>query len=544
MGMPGGLTGGAPTDAVPAAAVASRRAAFVAGVLAALAAFGVSHLVAGLVAGAPSLAVAGGDLVIALQPPGAKELVVELFGTADKPLLIAGVVAVVAVVAGLIGVRAARDPRAGLVGFGAIGVAGFLLAVRQPLTEPILALLVVVAAVATGLLVLAGLLAIARPRRPSTADAAAASMPDWGRRRFVGASLGVVAASVAAAVAGERLLAPAGAPVGGTAGPGGSPAPDVASGFAGLEVVDEPLPDGASLDVPGLTPIVVPVGDFYRIDTALIVPRVDAATWSLRVHGMVGREVTLRYADLLAMPLFEQHVTIACVSNKVGGDLVGNARWTGVDLREVLAMADVDPAATQLVGRSADGWTAGFPTAWAMDPARRPMIALGMNGAPLPQDHGFPARLIIPGLYGYVSATKWLTEIELTTLEAFDAYWVPLGWAKEAPILTQSRIDLPRAGANVAAGPVTVAGVAWAPDRGVSAVEVRIDDGPWQPATLSVPISASTWVQWTYAWDAAPGTHRVAVRATDGDGVVQTDERTAPAPDGARGHHEVRVNVA
>ena len=259
---------------------------------------------------------------------------------------------------------------------------------------------------------------------------------------------------------------------------------------------------------------------------------------------MVDREVTLTYDELGAMPLFEQYVTIACVSNEVGGDLVGNALWTGVDLREVLDMAGVQPEASQIVGRSVDGWTSGFPTAWAMDPARRPMIALGMNGSPLPVDHGYPARLIIPGLFGYVSATKWLSEIELTTLEAFDAYWVPRGWAKEAPILTQSRIDVPRSGERIPAGRVSVAGVAWAPDRGVAGVEVRVDDGPWQAATISEPLSDATWVQWLLLWDAPAGDHAIAVRATDGSGEVQTDALTPPAPDGARGHHTIRVGVA
>jgi DMSO/TMAO reductase YedYZ molybdopterin-dependent catalytic subunit len=306
------------------------------------------------------------------------------------------------------------------------------------------------------------------------------------------------------------------------------------------------LPSGADLGQTGLTPIVVPNDAFYRIDTALVAPSVDAASWSLRVHGMVDHEVTLRYADLLELPQIEQYVTIACVSNEVGGALVGNAKWTGVRLRDVLAMAGVQAGATQLVGRSVDGFTAGMPTAWVMDKAREPMIALRMNDQPLPRAHGFPARLIVPGLYGYVSATKWLSDLELTTLEAFDGFWVPLGWSKEAPVLTQSRIDTPRPGASVPAGRVPIAGVAWAMDRGVSKVEVSIDGGAWQPAQLSVPISNATWVQWLFAWDAAAagfGTHSIAVRATDGTGAVQTSDVTPPAPNGARGHHTIQVSV-
>jgi hypothetical protein len=233
-------------------------------------------------------------------------------------------------------------------------------------------------------------------------------------------------------------------------------------------------------------------------------------------------------------------VTIACVSNEVGGRLVGNAKWTGVRLRDVLDLAGVHDAATQLVGRSYD-FTAGMPTAWVMDEAREPMIAVKMNDEPLPPAHGFPARLIVPGLYGYVSATKWLTDLELTTLEAFDGYWVPLGWAKEAPILTQSRIDTPNG--TVAAGRVAIAGVAWAPDRGISKVEVGIDD-TWYEADLSTPISDATWVQWKLAWDATPGQHRLTVRATDGEGVLQEERRSPPAPDGARGWHTVGITVA
>ena len=253
----------------------------------------------------------------------------------------------------------------------------------------------------------------------------------------------------------------------------------------------------------------------------------------------MDRETTLTWDELIGLPMFEQYVTIACVSNEVGDDLVGNAKWTGVRLREVLALAGVQSSATQLVGRSVDGWTAGMPTAWVMDESREPMIALKMNDEPLPPVHGYPARLIVPGLYGYVSATKWLAELELTTLESFDGYWVPLGWAKEAPILTQSRIDTPRG--SVAAGTVPVAGIAWAPDRGVTRVEVAVD-GIWKDARLSRPISDTTWVQWVYDWPATTGRHVIQVRATDGNGETQTELRSPPAPDGARGWHTVSVD--
>jgi DMSO/TMAO reductase YedYZ molybdopterin-dependent catalytic subunit len=357
-------------------------------------------------------------------------------------------------------------------------------------------------------------------------------MPDWSRRALLvrAGAVGVVA--VGAGVLGRALLeGQRSSPVGG--GPQVPPATDMV----------QPLAPEADLSasVPGLTPIVVPNDRFYRIDTALLVPSVDTAGWTLRIHGLVDRETTLTWDQLIALPMFEQYVTIACVSNEVGDKLVGNAKWTGVRLREVLDIAGVQPAATQLVGRSVDGWTAGMPTAWVMDPAREPMIALKMNDQPLPRNHGYPARLIVPGLYGYVSATKWLKELELTTLEAFDAYWVPLGWAKEAPILTQSRIDTPRGG--VAAGAtVPIAGVAWAPDRGVSRVEVSID-GAWRDARLSKPISDATWVQWVTEWTTTAGRHVIQVRATDGDGVVQEERSSPPAPDGARGWHTVTIDV-
>jgi hypothetical protein len=259
---------------------------------------------------------------------------------------------------------------------------------------------------------------------------------------------------------------------------------------------------------------------------------------------MVDKEVTLNYEQLVSMPLIEQYVTIACVSNEVGGRLVGNAKWTGVNLNSVLAMAGVQPAATQFVGRSFDGWTSGFPTAHLAGAGKDAMIVVRMNDEPLPARHGYPARLIVPGLFGYVSATKWLTEIELTTWEAFDAYWIRLGWAKEGPILTQSRIDAPRAGQSVATDAVRVAGVAWAPTRGVSKVEIEMDgDGNWRQCELSTPLSSYAWIQWMLDVPVSAGSHTVRVRATDGTGAVQESRQTPPAPDGARGYHTVTFST-
>jgi DMSO/TMAO reductase YedYZ molybdopterin-dependent catalytic subunit len=299
-------------------------------------------------------------------------------------------------------------------------------------------------------------------------------------------------------------------------------------------------------ELAGITPVVTPNDDFYRIDTALVTPAVDLAAWRLRVHGLVEREVVMTFDELVALPLVDRYVTIACVSNEVGGNLIGNAKWTGVRLADVLDMAGVKPEATQVVPRSVDGWAAGFPTSWVMAPERPrdALIAVKMNDVPLPAAHGFPARLIVPGLYGYVSATKWLSDIELTTWEAFDSYWVPRGWAKEAPVLTQSRIDTPRNGASLRAGTVPLGGVAWAMDRGISRVEVRVDDGSWQEARLAEAIGPQTWVQWRFDAQLDPGAHNLHVRATDDTGTVQEERRTPPDPDGARGYHAILVQVS
>ena len=522
----------------------SARAA-VAGAAAGAVALGVSELLAGLMPGAPSLVSAMGALVIALQPPGAKDLVVALFGTADKAALTLAVVGAGLALAALAGATGRHRFRWAVAVYALTGGLAAGATVQIDLAAPPAAALVAVTAVAAAsgtlwlLLDIAGLRGMPGPAsdagraRQEPGAAAAAVTPRWDRRRFVLATAGAFAGAAAAGGLGRILL--------------GRRSQELATTAPALPAPIDPaasLAPSSSLPVPGITPIVTAADEFYKIDTALTVPAIDAATWQLRVTGMVDRPSTYTYRDLLAMPLFEQYLTLACVSNEVGGDLVGNARWTGVRLKEILAAAGVRPGASQVVGRAVDGFTAGFPTSWALEPSREPMVALGMNGGPLPVEHGFPARLLVPGLFGYVSATKWLAEIELTTREAFDGYWVPLGWAKDGPILTQSRIDLPRDGERLQPGSVDVAGVAWAPDRGVSRVEVRVDDGPWQPAELSRAIAPATWVQWRLRWKATPGEHTIEERATDGLGIVQAAERTPPAPDGARGHHMVNVLVA
>ena len=496
-----------------------------AGLVAGGAGLAVSELFAGLVDGAPSLVTSIGALVIDLQPAGAKQLVVDLVGEADKLALNLLVALVALTIAALLGILGRRDWRIAAGGVALVAAAAAVVSLRDPLVDPILAAVGALLASGAGALVLRRLL-------PAPIDAApTAEMPAWERRRFLGSAVAIGGLAIAGGGLGRYLLERR------PQGSGGA----VPTALPSVAESAGPLPVGA-IDVEGVSPLVVATEDFYRIDTKLLVPRLDAATWSVTIDGMVERPLTLSYADLLARPQVERYVTIACVSNEVGGDLVGNAKWTGVPLRDLLDEAGVAPGASQVVGRAFDGWTAGFPTAWLDGPGAGALLAVGMNDAPLTPPHGFPARLIIPGLYGYVSATKWLTNINLTTLDAFDGYWIPLGWAKDGPILLQSRIDVP--GGSVSSGQVAVAGVAWAPTRGVSAVEIQVDEGAWQAAGLGPAISDETWVQWIYRWDATPGTHRLRVRATDGDGNLQEERTTPPAPDGARGYHSVQVSVS
>lgn len=295
--------------------------------------------------------------------------------------------------------------------------------------------------------------------------------------------------------------------------------------------------------VESLEPFVTPVGEFFRTDTILgALPEVDAETWSLRIHGMVTAERTLTLAEINAMPQVSNVITLGCVSNPVGGDLIGNARWGGVLLADVLRECGIDQSAEQLVSTSVDGWTCGTPVSAVMD-GRPAMLATSMNGEPLTPLHGFPVRMVVPGLFGYVSATKWVTDIEITTWDAYDAYWVEYGWAKEGPFLASSRIDVPRAGARVPAGQAAVGGFAWSPRAGVRAVELRVDEGEWQRMNIVPGATNDTWCQWTGTWQASPGDRTLTVRVTDNDGVVQTETVRPPEPSGATGHHKVKVRV-
>lgn len=357
------------------------------------------------------------------------------------------------------------------------------------------------------------------------------------RRTFLAWS-GIAAAGAALTAAGARILgARTGAP--GTAAPEGLVIPPATRSIpAGL-----PTPvTGTGLDVPGVSPLLTPTAEFFRIDVADAPPRVDLDSWRLHVRGGVDRPLTLSFDDLLSLPQVQAPITLACVSNRVDGGLIGTAMWQGVELSTLLDMAGVREGSDQLVGRSVDGFTAGFPTAAARD-GRAALVAIAMNGEPLSATHGFPARLVVAGLFGYVSATKWLDAIELTTWDGFDGYWVPRGWAKSGPVVESSRFDTPADGAIVPAGIVTFGGVAWAPMAGVAAVEVRVDGGPWQRAELGEDIGDGAWRQWRWNWDATRGTHAVTVRTIDRDGRVQDATPGSPFPAGATGLAERTINV-
>jgi DMSO/TMAO reductase YedYZ molybdopterin-dependent catalytic subunit len=363
---------------------------------------------------------------------------------------------------------------------------------------------------------------------PAGSSASTSGIDGFDRRKFVVAASGVAAGSAVIGITGRRIATRSG----------------VASqrNELGLPIAGEPLPAApASVSAGGATPFFTPNENFYRIDTALTVPQVSVDGWKLRITGLVDEELSLSYDDLLNREIAEYDITLTCVSNEVGGSLMGTARWLGVRLDDLLAEAGINADADQVVGRSVDGYTCGFPTA-ALD-GRNAMVAVGMNGEPLPLEHGYPARLIVPGLYGYVSATKWLESIEVTRFDRFDQYWVERGWVQNAPIKLSSRIDTPRGLSKVPAGTTAIAGVAWAQTRGIEKVELQIDDGEWVEATLAKELDNSTWRQWSFEWDATPGNHSIRVRATETGGLVQTEERTAPFPSGATGLQQIVVIV-
>jgi DMSO/TMAO reductase YedYZ molybdopterin-dependent catalytic subunit len=497
------------------------------GLLAAVAALAAAELAAVLVRPEASPVVAVGDGVVDATPTGLREWAISQFGTNDKRVLIGSILVLLVLLSLGTGALAVRRRAVGLAGVAVLGLVGAVAAATRPDAERLDPVPSLVGAL-VGAIALVLLLRPLRPRGSTVADADA----DAGRRRLLVAALWVGVASVAAGWLGRSLNARRGATAAARAAVR-LPAPAVPAAA---------LPAGSDLAIAGLSPFTTPTGDFYRIDTALLVPQLSTDGWRLRVHGMVDHEVELGFAQLLGRDLVERDITLTCVSNEVGGDLAGNARWLGAPLAALLDEVGVDPGADLILSRSKDGMTIGTPTAVVMD-GRDAMLAVGMNGEPLPAEHGFPVRMVVPGLYGYVSATKWLVDLELTRFDRETPYWVERGWVAKAPILTASRIDTPRAFADLPAGRVAVAGVAWAQHRGIATVEVRVDRGRWVPARLAEVPSADTWRQWVWEWDATAGRHLLEVRATDADGVPQPGRQRMPFPSGATGWHAVEVSV-
>jgi DMSO/TMAO reductase YedYZ molybdopterin-dependent catalytic subunit len=485
-----------------------------------------SELIAGFVSPSLSTISALGGAVIDSVPPGVKDWAVSLFGTADKLALLAGMALAIAVIAAAAGVLELRRRFAGVAIFAVFGVVG-LAAVLTRAQVTAAAVVLPLLAAGIGIAVLLKLV-----RRLAAPDVAGDAGPRPARRGFF-QLLGGTAAGV---LVGGAVV---------TVWRGGAAGVNEVRRTLRLPVPESPappIPAGADLGVAGVAPLVTPNRDFYRIDTALSVPVLDSREWRLKVTGLVEREVEITFEDLLAKPLIERHVTIACVSNEVGGDLIGNARWLGWPVRELLGMAGPKPEADMVLSRSSDGFTASTPLE-ALTDRRDALLAVGMNGEPLPLEHGFPVRMIVPGLYGYVSATKWLTELKVTRFADDVAYWTPRGWSERGPIKISSRIDVPRDGASVPAGNVVFGGVAWEQHTGIGKVELRVDRGSWQPARLAPGISADTWYQWQLGLDLQPGQHEVQVRATDLKGTEQTEEHRSVAPDGATGFHTIRVDV-
>ena len=536
------------------------RAALV-GLLSVGAALAAGHLVAGLVEPASSPYLAVGNTAIDLVPPAVKDFAVRTFGSADKLVLLAGMAVVIAALAVAAGLVSRRRPLPGQLLIGALGVVGVLAALRRPDVGQ-LAPVAPIASLVVGVLLFGWLhrLGLADVPEQRTHLYESADTPvrngghagdgdgeqagdtwaggpggdSWadghagGRRGFLRVAAGTAVVAGTAGVAGQLL-----------GGRVDVQASRRAVGTIRPAVAAPPVPAGADFAADGTPPFLTANAEFYRVDTALVVPRLRAEDWSLRVHGMVDRELTLRYDDLRRRDLVERTVTLACVSNEVGGPYISTANFVGVPLRDVLAAAGVRAGADQLVGRSADGWTCGTPTEVVLEPDRGALLALAMNGEPLPAEHGFPVRVVVPGLYGYVSATKWLVDLELTTFDSFDAYWVRRSWAQRAPIKTMSRIDRPTGFQRMPTGRVVVAGTAWAQHKGIEAVEVRLDRGPWTPATLAAEVNLDTWRMWRTELDVPTGTHTVEARATDRTGYTQTADRADPVPDGATGWHSV-----
>ena len=551
----------------------------IAGLLSGAVAVGAGQLVAGITGAGGSPVVAVGQLQIDFTPPALKNFAISAFGSHDKLVLVGGILVVLAVFAVILGILAMRKLAYGLAGLALFAAIGVVAAATRPAATAA-DVLPTLAAAAAGTAALVILIRAARAAAPQSSpdQAQAAGKTAAGRGRLPARAASARAPSPAAAAPPPAALAPSGAPGSAAARPpGGPPQPGrrrflvvsaaaagtAAAGVLGGRVLTQrssvagaraalrlpapahpaaPLPAGVDLGVSGLGPFITPNGAFYRVDTAIVLPQVAPGSWTLRIHGMVAREIHISFADLIHRPLTEDYITLCCVSNPVGGPYISNAKWLGASLAGLLRRAGIRAAASQLLCTSTDGFTSGVPIQAVMD-GRDALLAVAMNGAPLPVAHGFPVRMVVPGLYGYVSACKWLTDIEVTTYQDATAYWVPRGWAAQAPIKTESRIDVPNASAPLAAGPTQVAGVAWAQHKGIEAVEVRADRGPWHQARLAAVPGIDTWRQWVWDWHATPGTHLLQARATDNTGYTQTLTQAPPEPNGATGYPSVTVTV-
>ena len=508
-----------------------------AGLLAGAAGLAVAEAVSALLEGTTSPLLAVANRAVDSAPRPVKEWAIETFGSADKPVLIGGVVVTVAALAFLAGAVGVTRRRTALVLLAALSaVAAAAVLTDRAASAPVLVRLLPVAALvivstATLLLMLRTLRVVPSTRSGGSAPSTPSTPIAFDRRAFLRSALAVGA------------VAAAGGAVSRVYGTGAAAASRLAVGVPVPDLAAPPLGRAMTLDVPGITPYLTSNRDFYRVDTALRVPDVPVDQWRLRVHGLVDRELDLSFEDLLSRRLVERRITLTCVSNPVGGEYVGNATWIGVPVRDLLREAGVREGADAVRSRSADDFTAGTPLPALLDDGRDALLAVAMNGEPLPLEHGFPVRMVTPGLYGYVSATKWLVDLEVTRFADFEAYWTSRGYAAQAPIKTSSRIDVPRSFARVKAGRVPVAGVAWSQDRGIRYVDVRVDGGPWQRARLADEDNVDTWRQWVWEWDATPGSHLLEVRATDASGYAQTADRAPIAPDGSTGWHNVSVTV-
>ncbi|MGC5224187.1 molybdopterin-dependent oxidoreductase [Micromonospora sp. DT81.3] len=526
--------------------------AALAGIVSAAVFLAVAELVALLVAreGSPILAI--GSFIIDIVPQPFKEFAIATFGEYDKIALLAGLGLGVLVAAVVTGIAQFLRPPLGVIALLIAGALSVAAIVTRAGATP-LAALPPIAGTLAGCILLTFL--VSRLRRwaalPATevsgeatdatgqaTDQASRDSAEAGGSTRVDRRMFIRVTSIAGASAvlvgiGARVLNTTTSSIAGVRRALKLPAPR--SSVA--------VPEGAELDIEGISPLFTPNSDFYRVDTALTVPSINPETWRLVVDGMVDQRVELTFEDLVGMGLDEYSITLTCVSNEVGGKLLGNAKWLGVPVREVLKMAGVQSGADMVLSRSVDGFTASTPLTSLTDDATDAILAVAMNGEPLPLEHGFPVRMVVPGLYGYVSATKWLTELKVTTFDADEAYWTPRGYSAEAPIKFSSRLDTPRTGIAVAAGPTPVAGVAWAQTVGIERVEVSIDDGEWRPATLSTPVNDDTWVQWFVDWDATPGSHFITVRAVNKNGDLQIQERAPIAPDGSSGWQRTLVQV-